>query len=290
MTRTFIDTIKRNLKIQRLRIKKPEYIELVKDNASFLNIHKGERCFILGNGPSIKSVDFSQLEKEYVFTVNQMPRNPQFENLKTNYHVWADERFFHIDKEKPEDMELLEVMKSVNTKESSPVVFYKSSALPMVKQFGLADELNVRFYNEIYINNIREALDAGIDLTKALPSFSTVIQYAICIAIYMGFEHIYLLGCDCTGFISTAQQKMNAAEKSLYAYDISDNEKKRMEKSMINYSIKNELKWYVDLFDTYEIIGKYAVDNGIEIYNAGMGGLLDCYPRKNLDAILREKV
>lgn len=76
MTLSFFDTIKRVVKIQRIRLRNPEYFEMAKENSAFRNIHNGERCFILGNGPSIKFVDFSQLENEYVFTVNQMPRNP----------------------------------------------------------------------------------------------------------------------------------------------------------------------------------------------------------------------
>lgn len=38
----------------------------------FKNIHKGERCFILGNGPSLKDVDLSLLENEITFGTNRI--------------------------------------------------------------------------------------------------------------------------------------------------------------------------------------------------------------------------
>ena len=287
MSFSFNDTLKREIKIQRLRLQHPEYFNAVKSNREFKDIHLGERCFILGNGPSIKALDFSLLEKEIVFTVNQMPRKLQFEKLKTNYHVWADERFFNIDESRPEDVELLNIMKSVNTSGNHPVVFYKSSAKKMIERFGLSDELEIKYFNEVYVSNVYEALNAGIDLTTAIPSFSTVIQYVICIAIYMGFKEIYIIGCDCTGFISTAQQKMNMAEKSLYAYDITENDKKRMQRNFTKNSIRDELAWYVNLFDTYGTIARYAQDKNIKIYNAGEGGLLECYPRIKLNSILK---
>ncbi len=35
------------------------------------NIHKGERCFIIGNGPSLQQTDLSRLKNEYTFGMNR---------------------------------------------------------------------------------------------------------------------------------------------------------------------------------------------------------------------------
>lgn len=40
--------------------------------AQFKGIHKGERCFILGNGPSLKHTDLSPLENEHTFGLNRI--------------------------------------------------------------------------------------------------------------------------------------------------------------------------------------------------------------------------
>ncbi len=44
--------------------------KLLNKNKKFKNIHKGNRCFILGNGLSLKQQDLTLLKNEYVFTVN----------------------------------------------------------------------------------------------------------------------------------------------------------------------------------------------------------------------------
>ena len=90
-----------------LKISKNEKKELEK-NEEFKNKHLGKRCFIIGNGPSIKNVDLTLLSKEITFTVNQMPRMENFKNIQTNYHIWSDRRFF-ID-----NVEIINIMKNVN--------------------------------------------------------------------------------------------------------------------------------------------------------------------------------
>ena len=36
------------------------------------NIHRGERCFIIGNGPSLKNTDLAKLKDEYTFGMNRI--------------------------------------------------------------------------------------------------------------------------------------------------------------------------------------------------------------------------
>ena len=50
-------------------------------NKEFENKYAGKRCFILGNGPSLKDEDLSVLKDEYVFTVNQFARKENFEEV-----------------------------------------------------------------------------------------------------------------------------------------------------------------------------------------------------------------
>ena len=91
------------------------YSKLIKRNLRFKNMFDGKRCFVLGNGPSLNKIDFSLLKDEYTFTCNQLPNNSNFAKLKTNFHFWADRRFFDSNMEKEGNKELLETMLSVKT-------------------------------------------------------------------------------------------------------------------------------------------------------------------------------
>lgn len=272
-------------------IQHPEYRDLLKKNERFKNIHKGKRCFVIGNGPSINQQDLSLLSDEIVFTVNQLPRNPQFEKVKTNYHVWVDERFFDLKEDSPEDMELLEVMKKVNTDgENRPIVFYKNRALEMIKKYKLDESLDIYYLGDCYLEDKKRALRRLLSICRYVPVFPTVIDYIICIAVYMGFSEIYLLGCDCTGIVSLVNSKLNKGNEAAYGYKISDNEKKRLEKVVKLTTIKEEMQSYIDLFDTYELLFEYCRRNGTMLYNATDGGLLEGVPRVNLEEVIKREL
>lgn len=266
----------------------PEYKSMLQKNFDLKGTHMSERCFILGNGPSLSNLDLSLLKNEVTFSVNQLSRNPHFSDLHTTYHMWMDKRFFDISEDCPEDMELLDVMKNVNTKDNKPIVFYNIDAYEMIKKFELDKVLDIRYIAHTYIKDIERLTSSFLDISTVLPSFSTVVHYLICIAVYMGFTDIILLGCDCTGIVSIAQTRIGSAEKSPYGYKITDNEKRRMEKMQALTSFRDEMQWQVELFDTYNYLREYCKKQGVRLRNATYPTLLEGIERVLLDDILKE--
>ncbi|MCD7954224.1 MAG: hypothetical protein LUG93_00395 [Lachnospiraceae bacterium] len=278
------------LKTMKYYSNNPECRNFLKDNEKYKNLYKGKRCFVLGNGPSLNSVDFSALSNEYTFTVNQLSRRADFDKLKTNFHIWVDTLFFDLNSDNAADMELLEVMKKVKTEGNSPVNFFKWEAHRMIEQYNLADELNIQYIAEVRYDDRSSILKRNVDFTRTIPWMESVTCYAICLAVYMGFKEIYLLGCDCTGFINIASSKMKQAENSVYAYNISSNEKERLERMFNKRRIRDELNAYVGLFDEYEVLGQYCKKNGVLLCDATDGGLIDCLPKVDLENVLFEKI
>jgi len=280
----------RYLKIQELIAlrKNHEYKSLLRKNVIFKNVHKGQRCFVIGNGPSINKVNFDLLANEITFTVNQIPRNVNFAKLKTNYHCWTDEFFFDIDRNKKEDIELLNVMKSVNTDGNRPIVFYKLAALSMIKKYGLDKVLNIYYLGDAHAYIMNQNLKRLFDICHFLPQFSTVVQYVICIAVYMGFKEIYLLGCDCTGIITAVQSRLNSTNDYRYGYTISDNEKKRMISVHNQLSLKTEVIMYLDLLQSYEALDSYCSNRGTKLFNATEGSVMEGVRRVKINDIIHE--
>ena len=257
-----------------LNMPKDEKKEIYK-NKEFKNSHKGERCFIIGNGPSIKKLNFTLLRNEITFSVNQIARMNDFNKLRTNYHIWSDERFFI------KDNNIINIMKKVNS-DNKPIVFYKYSAKKFLEETGLNKDLNIRYYNG---NGYKlfENCNLKIDFTKNVPWCPTVIDYAIFMAIYMGFKEIYLLGCDCNAFVDFG----NFQKKELnYGYNIDNEERNRLERTL-GKNIKLELQNYVELFENYEIIDSICKRLNINLVNCTDGGLLDTLERKNLESVLK---
>ena len=262
----------------------PELADLIQSNACFKDVHKGQRCFIIGNGPSLKEQDLTKLENEYVFTCNQIMRNPVFPKLKTNYHFWADPTFFNLDPTKAEDQELLNVMLGVNTEDNRPVNFFAQEGYEFVKSFSLKEKLDVRFF--AHRLELTEGYDNGILFEKFVPNLHTVVHYAVAMAIYMGFSEIYLLGCDCTNVLTAANTRLTAGDGAEYGYKITENEKKRMQSRNQTILMEDELNSFYNVFRGYRILDQVCKKEDKRLYNCTKGGLLDCIERKQYEEII----
>lgn len=71
--------------------------QLLEPNRIFAQRHKGERCYILGTGPSLASQDLAALSGETLFTVNQGFLQLQETGHKPTYAVVIDECYFAPD-------------------------------------------------------------------------------------------------------------------------------------------------------------------------------------------------
>lgn len=275
-----------------LKIKKKQSKEKVKifedylkKNKKYKNKHRGERCFIIASGPSINGIDFSLFKDEITFTVNQIVRNQNFDKLNTNYHLWADRIFFEIDEENEEDLEMLDIIKSVNKKSPKAEVFYESMAKKMIDKFYLEKDNNVNYFQVIDLSPSHMEREL-IDFSEPVPNYPTVVDHAILLAVYMGVSEIYLLGCDCTGIINIAQNKLKNAINSLYAFEMSDKAAKRLERYSSQRNMKDELYSQAAIFAKYEELNRYCERNGVKLFNATKGGLLDCLDRVDLNEVL----
>ena len=105
----------------------------------------------------------------------------------------------------------------------------------------------------------------------------------------MGFSKIYLLGIDCTSIINVVNGKLKTSEKAQYTYNISYNEKKRLEKIASMTSIRSELYSNLKLFDFYQEIYNYCEKYNVKLYNATNPTLLECIPKVDLEYILNNK-
>ena len=261
--------------------------KLLLRNKSFKSIHLGKRCFILGNGPSLKTEKLSCLHDEFVFTVNQAARLPDFNLLKSNYHFWADPNFFKINKNNPEDIELLEAMLSVGKHNPELQCFFPIEQLDFITKYGIDKQLNVNyFYSALNMYNNYNHL---INYSKPVLAFGTVVQWCITMAIFMGFQEIYLLGCDNTGIITTLKSILHQNDDNDYSYSVSKNEKLRMEKMLENSSLEAYLQSYIRTVQDYRRLMQYCYKRQIKLVNCSSETVIDSLPRKKLSEVLNMK-
>lgn len=238
-------------------------------NVNLRNSHKGERCFIVGNGPSLKEMDFSLLNNETVFTVNFLMKNQQlFYSIKPKYHVLVDPFFARMSKEELDDV--LNKIKIVGAR--------------MILSYEVSNEIapllsGIEYYSVYMRDNWNRMGRKKIDMSKLMFSSQNVVQSAICMAIYMGFREIFLVGCEFTGIYESFE--VNAGNKLVnkHAYDIKDQDQyKKMLCMDDNCKMLGE---YFRVFSDFKMIQQYALSHNVSIVNATIGGILDVFPRIN---------
>jgi hypothetical protein len=257
--------------------------QLITENLQFKNSHEKQRCFILGNGPSLKNENLLLLQGECVFTVNQIARHEDFESINPTYHFWADPSFFQ-DNDTKEDEELISTMKNTNLGENKPICFFPVEQLDFIRKHNIEKDIKVCFFKSGLI--FHDSFKKAIDYTKFVPGFGTVVQWCITMAVYMGFREIYLLGCDNTGLMCTFNSALKRNNNEYYGYEITENEQRRMEKLLDVNKLEAYVQSYLNTLKDYRRLYLYCARLGIKLINCSSETVIDSIPRKSLSEVL----
>lgn len=248
-------------------------------NAKYKDMYKGERCFIIGNGPSLNKHDLAPLKNEHVFTVNGMTISKEFDFLQPEFHIMVDST--RLD-EKNEIF--LQNMKDLADKKNPPTGIFPVRFKRYFEKYGFDKKLKI-----IYVYPRKEVRKIDkIDFTKIIPPYQNVINIALYIAIYLGFKKIYLIGCDMTGFVNVYDENENI-DFGGHFYE-KDNKKELEYMTTLHRQRTNEqlLKGYGKVFELFRLTRDYAHKNQIEIYNATKGGTLDVFPRIKYESLFEK--
>lgn len=267
----------------------PEEYKLICKNKKLFQKHKGERCFILGNGPSLNTVDFKSLSNEIVFTVNQLMLHPNFEELNSNYHFAIDAALFGLRKDVTGlEQRYLNLLKGLKEK-GNPTLVVPIDVRKVIRRKKIDDILDIN-----YIRGGKEYFYKGYhntDICKAVPIFTTVVQYAILTAIYMGFKEIYLLGCDTTVLKYMLDIALDIEVGGIHAYNNLEEEKidANVYKEVLH---KRKLSYYLEdiniLLKGYEELNKFCKEKKISLINLSEVTLIDTIERKSIKDVLNK--
>lgn len=257
-----------------------KYKNTVLKNQKYKDMFKGDRCFIVGNGPSLSKHDLKPLRKEHVFTVNSMSSTKEFDILQPEFHIMVDPLRFD---EKQEIF--LQSMKELSERKNPPICVFPVKFKNYFEKFGFDKKLEI-----IYAPLVKKVRRIkNIDLTKCVPPYQNVINIALYTAIYLGFEEIYLIGCDMTSFI-TIYGENDEVNYGGHFYE-RDNIKEIKYMEAIHRERANEfmLKAYGLVFELFRLTQDYALAHGIKIFNATKGGALDVFPKIKYEELFNEK-
>lgn len=258
-------------------IKKPilnqqRMLALSKSNSRFKDIHKGKRCFIICNGPSINKQNLMPLKDEIIFSVSSGYHHKDYCSISPKYHCVPQITSGLISK-----TDAVNWLKEMDSKTGNAELFLNYTERPIVEEFNLftGKKVNYVFMHGSFLND-----HSGIiDISGRIPSVQSVPIMCLIIAMFMGFNKIYLLGVEHDSF-------RTGEYKYFYNPTVLKDKDFMVVKNEDIFLKQEEFIAYAILWQQYRKIKDIAIKNNISIYNATLGGALDVFERVNLDEVL----
>lgn len=260
--------------------------ELIKPNKRFHNIHVGERCFILANGPSIQEENLEPLNGENIFTVNQMIRNRTFIDLSPICNFWADPAYFDESMPNASKQEFCSLFKATCMCNKEIINFVPYYAHDFIEAHNLLMDRVAYMDTSLFFY---DGYNKDFDYSRLMPGFQNIVQYAIAMAIYMGFTHIYVCGCDSTGIITKINSKINRDIEECYCYDLGENGQKYVNSLLDHFSIEQQFDGWARTFHLYEELSQYCRRRNITLINCSKTTIIESLQRKKLEDVINDK-
>ena len=140
--------------------------------AELKDVHRGQRCFIIGNGPSLKRTDLSLLRDEFTFGMNRIYLMFPELGFTTSYYLSVNSL---VIEQCAEDIRALPIPKFLS---------WRSRSLIQPTQDMIL--LHTTYTGPKFAHDARGRLWEG----------ATVTYIALQLAYHMGFEQVIMIGVD----------------------------------------------------------------------------------------------
>jgi hypothetical protein len=139
---------------------------------TFQDRHRGQRCFIIGNGPSLKQTDLSLLQDEYTFGLNRIYLLFDEMGFSTKYYI------------------------SINRLVLEQFAGEIAAQVPCPRFTSWEHRDIVRTLPDMHFVYRHNAASFSRDVTRGVWGGTTVTYVAMQLAFYMGFQKVILIGVD----------------------------------------------------------------------------------------------
>lgn len=232
----------------------------------FRNAFLGERCFIIGNGPSLNEHDLSLLENEYSFGVNSFFYKTRESGFRPTFYVVEDTSVMN---------ENIDEIRDYHAPFKFFPTLYKSIHPNTPNAFFF--NMNRGFYEKSSPNYCIPRFST--DATKELYCGQSVTYINLQLAYFMGFTEIYLIGMDFSYIIPASHKRTgdiilsdtddpNHFHKDYFGKGKTWKDPK-LERVGMNYRMAKLV---------YESVGR-------KVFNATIGGSLEIFDRVDYSSL-----
>lgn len=226
-------------------------------------IHAGKRCFIIGNGPSLRVEDLERLTGEFTFAANRIYEIFSQTKWRPTYYFAVDPEFLRDHLNKIKSYNLAHMFLAIDEKDACDYPVNKLTRIYFA-------EIGFKIYRQNHWNDFTSYISE--DVSNHFSNGFTVTFEAIQMAIYMGFSEIYLLGVDFS--YSTVYDAEGRAHVDGSVQDYFSGK---------TYS--TSLQNFASNLHAYRMAREYCDNHGIRICNATRGGKLEVFERVDFDSL-----
>lgn len=225
--------------------------------------YKGQRCFIICNGPSLRADDLTKIYEhgDLSIGINAVARIYDRTPWRPTFLCAGDDVVF--------------TKKNRELVKNCECGYKLYDRLRFLKSLGAKEE---RLY--MSLNRSPELLkdpQFSYDATKKLMSIGTSTYAMIEFAVFLGCTEIYILGCDMSYAVNQNRDgtiTYNDSGKDYFA---------GKEEYATSSKVKPVPTWQMKV--AFDYAAKYAKEHGLKIYNATRGGKLESFERVDFDTL-----
>lgn len=220
----------------------------------------------MGNGPSLNQMDLELFSKEYVWASNRA-------YLLFDRISWRPDFYTAVDRRVVPD--IAAELRSLPQMLPGTEFFWP---LEFRNQQLLDDARNVSWFDEELVDeSIFPARVFSKDCASYVVHPRTVTITALQLAVYMGFNPIYLIGCD-TKYVIPDSTKIDGLEGELLT-SVANDDPNHFDPAYFGAGSMWHSPHPEKMISHYQAVKRVCETLNVEIFNATVGGMLEVFPR-----------
>lgn len=221
------------------------------------------RCFIIGNGPSLNRTNLSKLKNEISFGVNGIFLNTFPPSFRPTFYVVEDH--------------LVAEDRAEQINQFNGVI----KLFPTYLAYCLREAPDTIFFNHLPRKSAPHGFDFSLNASEVTYTGGTVTFTCMQLAYFLGFKEIILIGVDHSYTIPPSTKKQT--DYNIEVLDMDEDDPNHFSTSYFGKGFRWHNPHVEKMEKAYLEAKKITTENGVSIINATKGGNLEVFDRKNYD-------
>ncbi len=240
--------------------------DILQKNQQLKGVGKSKRAFLLATGPSINQENLKLLAGEDCFSISNFYLHDDIQAINPVFHGFAPYHEPMILENYVEWLRQADKALPPQTK-----IILGHNTYKIVQKFQLFRS------RDIYYMFLGASKRRRVDIQQPILAPMTGPLLVLPLLIYMGYEQIYLLGCD-----NTTLRDYNKTITNFYRSD----QDIRKNATNLWIGIEGEIKANLCIFDQYKYYQNVVATSSISITNLSVDSWLEMFPNDRLENVV----